>query len=201
MFASGVRRFQHKASTILLMLSMFALQPLQAAPKPSVPTLVDTTAPTVSKPTSCLKVTQRSKLNGDEIILLSQSGIRIENPRSHIILFAKPPEWTIYKLSQETKKYTVTPLAAFNNPLVQAQVFAKGINLSKATCVKTGTERLFDQPADLYKSDAAFEKNSIDLYMKAKMVTESYPKSFTFKTFARETFPAQEARILSILHG
>ncbi|HEY9680979.1 MAG TPA: hypothetical protein V6C86_05290 [Oculatellaceae cyanobacterium] len=157
--------------------------------------------PAVSKESTSIKLLQRSKLNGDMVVYLSQSGLRIENPRSHITMFAKPPEWTVYKVSQETKKYRVLPFQSYSNPIVQAQIFAAGINMTKATCAKTGSAKMFELPVDLYKSDEAYTKNAHEMYYKTKIVSASYPETFTCKVLSPDAFPAEEARILSILNG
>lgn len=168
-----------------ILLSLFCAQSLSAAPKANI----------------TLKLMQRSKLNGDMVVYLSPTGMRVENPRSHISILAKAPDWTVYKISQETKKYLAMPFQSYSNPIVKAQVLAAGINMSNATCTKTGTAKMFELQVDLYQSDDAYKKNAHELYYKTKVVTASYPETFTYKTLPADAFPAEEAQILAILNG
>jgi hypothetical protein len=194
-FTNNFRQFWRTLFPGALVFAIFGQLSVLSAPNSPIP---NQSSP---KYTTSIKLVQRSRLNGDEFVYLSPFGIRIENPRSHIVIFAKPPEWTVYKLSQETKKYTVVPFQSFNNPMLRAQVFAAGINMSGATCIKTGTSKMFELPVDLYASDDTYVKSASESYHKAKVVSANYPETFKLKTFARSTFPPEEAHMLAILNG
>lgn len=152
------------------------------------------------KYTASIKLRQFSHVNGDETIWISPEGLRVDNPRSHVIYVAKAPDWLVYTYSLETKNYSTTAWDAVRNRITGTAALFGGIVLVKATTKPAGTEQSFGYKLNKFVNDEAFTKKALDMFLTAHTVRASYPQTFTYKTLSPDMFPPQVAHILSAMH-
>jgi hypothetical protein len=161
---------------------------------------LDQPASSATKYTTIIKLRQHSKINGDEVVWLSPTSMRVENPRSHLVWIARAPDWTVYEYSLETKKYFVFPYGHYVNRIAGSQALFGGIVLVNATCTKSGSEQFLDHLVDRYVADAEFQRKGIDM-RRTHSVGGNFPKTFVYKTLPVDLFPPQEAHLLACMHA
>ncbi|MBS2009614.1 MAG: hypothetical protein JST01_21350 [Cyanobacteria bacterium SZAS TMP-1] len=117
---------------------------------------------------------QKSKIFGDQELLISPLGLKSRNTRSLTTIIMTPPFQTVYMYNQASKNIYTVPWNKFRSPVAKTFALFNSIELSNAPVVKIGTQKKNALTITKYETTRAYEQQQVQAF-KAENLPSSNP--------------------------